>query len=267
MKTSCAKHPPTEARANVLKRMSLGLLPTTARYLQNLINAGRQTAEVAEAEARRAAHADSTTPQHDPHQQRCHHHHSHDDDLRDDRDDARKRARVAHDQQPHAENVRAKRYRRNIVVEDGGAHEQTGNHLRDLGGTAPNSGTGQYRDKMSTALHIQSYRRVSETMEMVGLAEPPPNVHGGGSSSTAVATTDDFATTGSREDDGRILNKPPASERCRPMPDTSWANRLVISATTPAGVCHRCGGTTRARCRGCMRMMCMTCAKNQKLLP
>ncbi len=69
---------------------------------------------------------------------------------------------------------------------------------------------------------------------------------------------------GLHTEDGRgLLAQPTLSGESRCSSDLSkaWTRRIVVSAGWQTTPCQRCGSTTAARCKACMRPLCVCCAK------
>ncbi len=54
-----------------------------------------------------------------------------------------------------------------------------------------------------------------------------------------------------------------ASITCAPSASSSWSSRLRAAPTFDAVPCHRCGGPTRTVCKGCLRRVCLDCARGR----
>ncbi len=65
------------------------------------------------------------------------------------------------------------------------------------------------------------------------------------------------ASVGESTSDG-----PQAEPRCSLLASGSWAARLSACATSNRSECNTCGTYTRTRCRGCLRPLCIACARN-----
>ncbi len=254
LKLACVKRPPTEARANVLKRMAVGLLPTTARYLQNKVNADRRATEAAAAEIGGSTINRRRPSPPDPHH---HPHHAQPDPggfPRDDHGDADVHELAVH------------------VLDGGNAGADREGDERDFGrlggmhdahGAAASSSDMWHDRGTAVSSHLRQRRGDGERVSVDG---PTSDAFGGEEGGTASGTVMDgreaMSAVAGGGSEGCNVVTPPTDKWCRPPPGASWVNRLVIRAKTPIAACHNCGGATRARCRGCMRMLCMACAKS-----
>ncbi len=57
------------------------------------------------------------------------------------------------------------------------------------------------------------------------------------------------------------VDLPRGSPWCSPPSGVGWTRRLHCSSSAGAAACHRCSGPTRATCKGCHRNLCMRCAR------
>ncbi len=136
--------------------------------------------------------------------------------------------------------------------------------MHDADGEAALSNGTRQNGRTAASTHLPQGREDSARVSVNG---PTSDVIGGEGSRTADEVVMDdrkaMSAMGSGGSEVCDVFMPPADKWCRPPPGASWVNRLVIRATTPIAACHNCEGATRARCRGCMRMMCIACAKCQ----
>ncbi len=61
----------------------------------------------------------------------------------------------------------------------------------------------------------------------------------------------------------QVARAAPATTFCAPPASSSWSSRLRAAPTFDAVPCHRCGGLTRTICKGCLRRVCLDCARGR----
>lgn len=50
---------------------------------------------------------------------------------------------------------------------------------------------------------------------------------------------------------------------CKPVQETPWIRRLSTANLCGTAICHICGSRARAKCRGCNRGLCVSCARSR----
>jgi hypothetical protein len=218
LRRACKQSPQSEAQHNVRRRLSAGLPPTTAQYLEDV--ATERRSDGASRSAARAASVPSGRylrlpggPLH-----RAAATVEQKDDVYDCRgaEDCGRSLRDAHD-----------------ALDDVGDGGENGLPYVRVPASEAVSGATTRSEVSAAGGGGDGPRRRLRGKQRIG-SHSAPEVNGG----EAIAI-------------------------CRPSPGDSWSRRLACRPCGGNALCQRCDSFTRARCRGCEKPICATCAKSR----
>ncbi len=222
LRSQCPGMAPTEARRNVLKRLRLGLMPTTAAYLRE-VRMDSATAVVLHSgvsEELAVAPADHVTLDQEGVGAR-----SGDGQPEDDRE--------AVDHQGHRQGIR---------TASPGAEARAASHLQANG----------------VAMSLPGPPLADGDHDVPSLIIV--GVHDGGRAGTHRPDHGGEAVEGRHRGSAAAPPRPIVSP-CQPRDSDHWSRRLHSTGVVVAARCTICGSLTRTRCRGCLRAVCLGCAK------
>ncbi len=259
LKRECRRMPPTEARRNVLRRLRQGLLPTTAKYLWELVeehNAARATA----LSHTRVAGADEVDrngaagPQGNPEQPPPPHVYISAEEAAPPREGHA----AAPDPRHHPAATLPSLHRRAI-----GAHDL----LPEVASRSTSSGQGH---TAGTSLC---------TRGAVGVARHPEGQAAAGTSHSAEpapSCTDSMTSGrgGHRASDQPEAGNGEAADAASALVgrtwctyrgdlDGPWTSRIKLQVYAHGGRCNCCGAASRTICQGCGSGICVTCARTR----
>ncbi len=253
LKKECRRSPPNEARRNVLRRLRMGLLPTTAKYLWELAEEQEKQTRIdgwTSAAGTRCPTACSSTDARDP----CpppaaapaptvhrHVHHPPDDAA------FLPVQRVSlgssgHDEAGHHSHA------------DGGREARRREHIGQGDGDARLSPSADGQRQVVRQSSVR--RRAAHNSAAQGGSNAPIN-HAAERPGEHLAP-EGIDTTAEAESTNHQWCKPSAA--CR----SSWTQRLQLTPNSRGGQCHICEAPARATCRGCDRNVCLNCAKGKR---
>ncbi len=277
LRAPCAGMPTCEARRNVIRRMRAGLMPTTARYLQGVIDeaeheaaataaAGGGTAEVNSSSSIAGIDtaASGTTSRMggggddggDGH------------GLRGGARHGDGHGRSGHDRHGDSHR-RGGHYHPREGDEHGDDDGHRGDH-RPLDDDVPRllagpplphpSGSGRWQHVAEPSRRIGGGGRGGGTPAFAA----ERSRHGGDAEVHAEAGDDPLNSIAERERAGAISEthgRDAIGSWCSPAQGTAWTRRTVISHFVIAKPCNVCASVTRASCRGCQQPLCLGCAR------
>ncbi len=222
LRSQCPGMAPTEARRNVLKRLRLGLMPTTAIYLREV----RMDSAPAVALRSCAGEGLAVAPP----------------------------AHVALDQ----EDVNAR---------SGDDQPEAGRTTVDHQGPQQDVRTASPGAEARAASHLQAD---GDAMSLPGSPfavgdhdGPPVNIVSAHDEGRAGAHRPDHGGEAVEDRHRCSAAAPPrpSGSPCQPRDSDHWSRRLHSTGVVVAARCTICGSLTRTRCKGCLRAVCLGCAK------
>jgi hypothetical protein len=243
LRLPCRGMAPTEARRNVLRRLRLGLMPTTAYYLADL---AREDGD------RGATRADADLPANGPPLHHHDHHRPRPAVL--DASDADAGADVYHGKIPGPEPT----------------HRNIGSVICPPANGQPPRASRAETDASQTAASssdtVAGPRDEMETLpssDIAALSVPISSCGGGASLDrvTEEGEIDSRLERSSAAAQARSVVTAEISSACRPSESTHWTRRLHNQRASVAAECSICKSLTRTTCKGCACPVCYRCAK------
>ncbi len=168
-------------------------------------------------------------------------------------------------------------YLTSVAVDNGGIIGANNSHADEVAWRRGTTATHLSADTMSGGTTTTTTIATTSTMARVPTGRyarlPGGHLHRAAAQATDVSFTGDIAgAPGHRRplhplaDGGTEAHGAQMSQReniCAPTAEAAWTRRLHTRHTACAKACGICGTPTRTLCRGCMRPLCISCARER----
>ncbi len=282
LRQPCRRAPPTEARRNILRRLQRGLLPTTAKYLWEMVADSVPAAAVGDQQGNsngnrtvipisaggfdddRCGERQRFVPDGSGVAARAvdgDNRYRDGDGVRDPapRDHSQRRQR-RDDGSLYFDSRRSRMQPTRVGADNGTAQHGYSDDARE-GGVCDDGDHGRagVRVHASASPHecgLQAHHEEKMELWSGPLVGDVPATN----SVAASQVSQVFPSGGGGAE-------PPLSKAkwCSPATggNTSWSKRVKLLPTARGGQCHLCGVVARTTCRGCCQNICIGCARNQ----